>query len=91
MKLPNLLKKYTGFNLNFDFTSGTEFYDDLSKYDLIIHCGACMLNDTEVKNRISKAVDAGIPITNYGTALALMNGILKRSLAPFKDAQDLLD
>lgn len=91
VKLPNLLKKYTGLNLNFDFTSGTEFYDDLSKYDLIIHCGACMLNDTEVKHRISKATDAGIPITNYGTALALMNGILKRSLAPFKEVQDLLD
>lgn len=91
VKLPNLLKKYTGCNLNFDFTSGTEFYDDLSKYDLVIHCGACMLNDTEVKHRISKATNAGIPITNYGTALALMNGILKRSLAPFKEVQDLLD
>ena len=91
VKLPNLLKKYTGFNLNFDFTSGTEFYEDLSKYDLVIHCGACMLNDAEVKYRISKAIDAGIPITNYGTALALMNGILKRSLAPFKEVQDLLD
>ena len=85
------LKKYTGLNLNFDFTSGTQFYDDLSKYQLIIHCGACMLTDIEVKNRIEKAVVAGIPITNYGTALALMNGILKRSLAPFKDIQDLLE
>lgn len=91
VKLPNLLKKYTGLNLNFDFTSGTQFYDDLSKYQLIIHCGACMLTDIEVKNRIEKAVVAGIPITNYGTALALMNGILKRSLAPFKDIQDLLE
>ena len=68
-----------------------KFYEDLSKYDLVIHCGACMLNDAEVKYRISKAIDAGIPITNYGTALALMNGILKRSLAPFKEVQDLLD
>lgn len=91
VKLPNLLKKHTGLNLNFDFTSGTQFYDDLSKYQLIIHCGACMLTDIEVKNRIEKAVVAGIPITNYGTALALMNGILKRSLAPFKDIQDLLE
>lgn len=91
VKLPNLLKKYTGAELNLHFTSGTEFKDDLTKYDLIIHCGGCMLNDTEVKYRISKAVESNVPITNYGTALALMNGILKRSLAPFKEIQDLLD
>ncbi len=84
VKLPNLLKKYTGLNLNFTFTSGTEFLDNLTDFDLIIHCGGCMLNDAEVKHRIKKAVDAGIPITNYGTALALMNGILDRSLEVFK-------
>lgn len=91
VKLPNLLKKYTNAELNLHFTSGTEFKDDLTNYDLIIHCGGCMLNDTEMKYRISKAVEACVPITNYGTALALMNGILKRSLAPFKEIQDLLD
>ncbi|MBQ3061539.1 MAG: [Lachnospiraceae bacterium] len=91
VKLPNMLKKYTGAKLSFHFTSGTEFYNDLTHFDLIIHCGGCMLNDTEVKHRISQAVKLGVPITNYGTALALMNGILKRSLAPFKEIQDLLD
>lgn len=91
VKLPNMLKKYTGAKLSFHFTSGTEFYNDLTHFDLIIHCGGCMLNDTEVKHRISQAVNLGVPITNYGTALALMNGILKRSLAPFKEIQDLLD
>lgn len=81
VKLPALIKKYTGLeHLNFEWTSGTEFPDKLSGYSLIIHCGGCMLNEREMKYRLKCAEDEGIPITNYGTAIAHMNGILSRSL-----------
>lgn len=85
VKLPGWISGYTEKNLNFEFTSGGEFPDDLSKYALIVHCGACMLNEREMKSRIERAVDAKIPITNYGTAIAQVHGILKRSLSPFPD------
>ncbi len=85
VKLPGWIKKHTGKNINFEFTSGTEFPYDLSKYSLIIHCGGCMLNEREMKYRIKCAIDAGVPITNYGTAIAYMNGILKRSLEIFPE------
>ena len=85
VKLPDWISGYTGKNLNFEFTSGGDFPDDLSKYALIVHCGACMLNEREMKSRIERAVDAKIPITNYGTAIAQVHGILKRSLSPFPD------
>lgn len=80
VKLPNALRKHTGKTINIETVSGAEFPEDLSKYALIIHCGGCMLNEREVLYRMKCAEDAGIPITNYGTALAYMNGILKRSL-----------
>lgn len=82
VKIPNAVKKYTGKNLNFEFTSGGEFPLDLSKYSLIIHCGGCMLNEREMKYRIACANDAGIPMVNYGVLLAQVNGILNRSLEP---------
>ena len=82
VKLPALIKKRTGVNPEFEFTSGHGFPEDLSKYDLIIHCGACMLNDNEVRNRMEAAVSAGVPFTNYGVAIAHMTGILDRSIAP---------
>lgn len=82
VKIPNAVRKYTGKNLNFEFTSGGEFPLDLSKYSLIIHCGGCMLNEREMKYRIACANDAGIPMVNYGVLLAQVNGILKRSLEP---------
>lgn len=85
VKLPDWISGYTGKNLNFEFTSGGDFPDDLSKYALIVHCGACMLNEREMKSRIERAVDAKIPITNYGTAIAQVHGILERSLSPFPD------
>ncbi len=85
VKLPDWISGYTCKNLNFEFTSGGEFPDDLSKYALIVHCGACMLNEREMKSRIERAVDAKIPITNYGTAIAQVHGILNRSLSPFPD------
>lgn len=85
VKLPDWISGYTCKNLNFEFTSGGEFPDDLSNYALIVHCGACMLNEREMKSRIERAVDAKIPITNYGTAIAQVHGILNRSLSPFPD------
>ena len=83
VKLPKWLKKYTGKELVIKTSSGTGFPDDLAEYSLIIHCGGCMLNEREVKYRMKCAVDAGVPFTNYGTAIAFMNGILKRSVEIF--------
>mgnify|MGYP000037294501 FL=1 len=84
VKLPNLILKHTGCkDLTFSFTSGTEFPADLSGFSMIVHCGGCTLNEREMKYRLSCAEDAGIPITNYGTAIAHMNGILPRCLQPF--------
>ena len=80
VKLPRWLKKHSGKELNFEFTSGTEFPVDLSKYKMIIHCGGCTLNEREMKYRLKCAEDQNIPITNYGTAIAHMNGILERSI-----------
>lgn len=83
VKLPRLIKEYTGADIIFEYTSGTEFPDDLSKYKLIVHCGGCMLNEREMKYRIKTAQDQDIPITNYGMVLAKVNGILDRSLEVF--------
>ena len=83
VKLPGWLRKFTGKELSFSFTSGTEFPDDLSDYALVVHCGGCMLNDREMRYRMKCAVDQGIPFTNYGTLIAHMNGILRRSLSLF--------
>ncbi len=83
VKLPKWLKEYTGKNLNIKNSSGTEFPEELSEYSLIIHCGGCMLNEREMKYRMKCSVDQEIPFTNYGTAIAYMNGILKRSIEIF--------
>ena len=83
VKLPGWIRKFTGRELRFSFTSGTEFPDDLSEYALVVHCGGCMLNDREMRYRMKCAVDQGIPFTNYGTLIAHMNGILRRSLSLF--------
>lgn len=85
VKLPNWLRNYSNCQLDFEFTSGGEFPTDLSPYQLIIHCGGCMVNEKEMKHRIQCALDANIPITNYGTAIAYMHGILKRSVEIFPD------
>ena len=83
VKLPNWIDTYTGKELTYEYTSGTEFPDELTGYALIIHCGGCMLNEREMRYRMKCAVDAGIPFTNYGTVIAQTNGILKRSLEIF--------
>lgn len=83
VKLPRWLQNYTKKELRFTFTSGAEFPTDLSPYRMIIHCGGCMLNEREMKYRLRCAKDSGIPITNYGTAIAHMQGILERSIQIF--------
>lgn len=88
VKLPKWLRERTGKNLNIETSSGREFPEDLSKYSLIIHCGGCMLNEREMRFRMQTAADSGVPITNYGTAIAYMQGILKRSIAIFPDLAD---
>ncbi len=90
VKMPNWVRKYTGKALNFEFASGKEFPEDLSKYSLVIHCGGCMLNAREMQARIGYASDYGVPMTNYGVAIAQMHGILKRSLEPFPEALEEL-
>ncbi len=80
VKIPRWLRAYTGKEIRFDTTSGTEFPEDVSGYKLVIHCGACMLNEREVRFRMKSALDQGVPFTNYGVLIAYLNGILKRSL-----------
>lgn len=85
VKLPRWIREHTGKELNFEFTSGTEFPSDLDSYQLIVHCGGCTLNEREMKYRLKCAEDAGIPMTNYGTAIAYMHGILERSIQIFPE------
>lgn len=91
VKLPGWIKQYTKVNPNFIFTSGSEFPQDLHDYKLIIHCGACMLNEKEVLHRNNLALEQNIPMTNYGIAIAYMQGILKRTLSPLPEISQLLD
>ena len=90
VKLPNWIKKFSGAEVKIDFTSGGEFPEDLSEYKLLVHCGGCMLNEAEMKHRIVLAKEAGVPLTNYGVAIAHVNGILKRSLELFPEVLELL-
>ena len=85
VKIPTWIENYTKVKPVYSFASGGDFPTDLSKYALIVHCGGCMLNETEMKNRILRAGEAGIPIVNYGIAIAGMHGILERSIEPFKN------
>lgn len=91
VKLPRWIKEYTGKNPEFIFTSGTEFPLNLSPYKMIIHCGACMLNEREMQYRIKCAAAQNIPFTNYGITIAYINGILKRTVEPFPQIYKLLD
>lgn len=85
VKMPGWIKSFTGKSIEFDFTSGGEFPKDLSPWALVVHCGGCMLNEKEMKNRIEAANIQGTPMVNYGVAIALVHGILDRSLEPFAD------
>ena len=84
-KMPEWIRNYTGKEPVFEFTSGTEFPDDVSSYKMVVHCGGCMLNEREMKYRIACCQDQGVPITNYGILIAQVTGILKRSLGPFPE------
>ncbi len=90
VKMPDWVRNYSKKELEFHFTSGTEFPDNTSDYSLVIHCGGCMLNEKEMKSRIERSVKNGTPITNYGIAIAQMHGILKRSVEPFPEILKLL-
>lgn len=83
VKIPRWLRQHTGKELVIETSSGTGFPEDLSPYALVIHCGGCMLNEREVRCRMQCAVDAGVPITNYGIVIAYMKGILERSIEIF--------
>ena len=82
VKLPGWIRNYAGSEPDFTFTSGGTFPDDLSAYKVIVHCGGCMLNEKEMQHRQRAALSAGIPMVNYGVAIAAMNGILDRALKP---------
>lgn len=81
VKLPKWIQSYTKKTFQFDFSSGNSFPEDLSPYQLIVHCGGCMLNQREMESRAARAVSQGVPYTNYGVLIAYLNGILKRSLS----------
>ena len=84
-KLPNWIRRFTGKDVQFSFTAGNEFPEDVSKYALVVHCGGCMLNEREMQYRLRHSAERNVPITNYGIAIAHMHGILDRALAPFPD------
>ena len=90
-KIPKALRRCTGKALEVSFTSGVEFPEDLTGYDLVIHCGGCTLNEKEMKNRLRRAAVQGVPMTNYGIFLAQAGGILARSLELFPQVHDLLE
>ena len=91
VKIPRWIREYTGKKVQFETTSGTEFPDDLSRYRMVIHCGGCMLNEREMKYRLSCAQDQDVPMTNYGILIAYVKGILKRSVEVFPEISALLD
>lgn len=91
VKLPKWILQYTGKDLIFEYTSGTQFSASLSSYQLIVHCGGCMLNEREMKYRLAFAEECTVPMTNYGILIAYMHGILKRSLEPFPEIEKLLE
>ncbi|MDR1651646.1 MAG: [FeFe] hydrogenase H-cluster maturation GTPase HydF, partial [Synergistaceae bacterium] len=91
VKLPRWIRQYTGKKPDFEFTSGGTFPGDLSPYSLIIHCGACMQNDRELRYRQREADAQGVPMTNFGILIAYMQGILKRSVSVFPHLAGELD
>ncbi len=90
VKLPAMLKKFTGAELAIELSSGRDFPENLEEFSLVIHCGGCMLNEREMIYRKNSAAAQNVPFTNYGIALAMMNGILKRSLGIFPQLAELV-
>lgn len=91
VKMPGWIKNFSSAEIEVTLTSGGEFPEDLSPYKVIIHCGGCMLNEAQMRSRIDAAKKQGIPIVNYGVAIAHMNGILKKTLAPFPEILKILE
>lgn len=91
VKLPKWIKDFTGKEIEFSFTSGGDFPEDLSDYAMVVHCGGCMLNNREMAYRLNMAKAEGTPIVNYGVLIAHIHGILKRSLSPFKNLSAILE
>ena len=91
VKIPRWVEQFSGAKPVYTFTSGGEFPHDLSDYKLIIHCGGCMLNEKEMAHRMETAEKAGVPMVNYGVAIAHIHGILKKSLAPFPEVAAMLE
>ncbi len=91
VKLPKWIEQFSGIKPEYVFTSGNEFSENLEQYALVVHCGGCMLNEKEMKHRIQTSKSAGVPVVNYGIAIAQMHGILKRSLGIFPEILALLD
>jgi len=91
VKLPAWIEAFSGAKPEYTFTAGGEFPEDVSGFRLVVHCGGCMLNEKEMQRRTAAAVRSGVPIVNYGVAIAQMHGILRRSLEPFPDVLALLD
>ncbi|MBR6784787.1 MAG: [Clostridia bacterium] len=91
VKMPQWIEKFSNTKPEFSFTSGTQFPDNPEEYKMIVHCGGCMLNEKEMQSRLKKAADAGVPVVNYGIAIAHMNGILRRSVELFPDVLKILE
>ncbi len=91
VKLPAWIENYTGIRPEYTFSSGADFPENLADFSLIIHCGGCMLTEKEMKHRIEMARRAGVPVVNYGVAIAQMHGMLRRSLEPFPEVLKLLE
>ena len=90
VKIPNWIRKRTGVEPEFVFSSGNSFPEDLSQFKMVVHCGGCTLPEREMKYRLACAADQGIPVTNYGILIAYLNGILKRTVEPFEGLAELL-
>ena len=90
VKIPNWIRKRTGAEPEFVFTSGNQFPEDVSQFKMVIHCGGCMLPEREMQYRLACCADQGIPVTNYGILIAYLNGILKRTVEPFEGLAELL-
>ena len=91
VKIPRWLRQKAGGDLDFNWSSGIQMPDNLGRYKLIVHCGACMINRKEMLHRIMQATEAGVPIVNYGVLIAKVTGILRRALTPFPDLHRMLD
>ena len=89
VKIPNWIRSQVGADIEFDHVAGREYPDNLKEYDLVLHCGGCMLNRKEVLSRIYEAHDTGIPVINYGMAIAQLHGILNRALEPFSEIHEM--